>query len=111
MSFLFRKPDYQVMDCDTYKGDFADQHTLIDVRSQQEFAGGHLPNAINIPLDEVPDRLNDFPKDHPIVLVCASGNRSGQAAGFLVKNGYDASQVYNLKGGTMRWRMKGYPVE
>jgi len=62
--------------------------SIIDVRTPEEFSQGHFPNAINIPLDEVPQRLPEFrdmPK--PIVAYCRTGNRSGMAVSILQQNG------------------------
>lgn len=58
--------------------------TIIDVRTTQEFMDGHVPGTINIPLNEIPQRLDEIKAlPQPITLICASGNRSGQAAMFL----------------------------
>jgi phage shock protein E len=68
--------------------------TIVDVRTPGEFAMGHVEGSINIPLDRVPDEVAEFqsmPK--PIVLCCASGNRSGQATRFLLAQG--VTDVYN----------------
>jgi rhodanese-related sulfurtransferase len=95
-----------------YAERFADgneAHTLVDVRTRNEFNGGHLPGAMNIPLSDIGSRTDDIPTDKPIVVVCASGNRSKSAANKLTKAGFD--NVYNLKGGTMKWMMQGHPLE
>ncbi len=65
-----------------------DNVTIVDVRSTEEFAEQHYPGAINIPLDQVPQRINEF-KDFkmPIVVYCRSGIRSGMAVGSLKQNG------------------------
>lgn len=66
--------------------------TIIDVRSPEEFAGGHVAGSINIPLQEIPNKVMDIsvmPK--PIVLCCLSGGRSGQAATYLQKQGVDCT--------------------
>ena len=62
--------------------------TVVDVRSPQEFAGEHFPNAINIPLEQVQEKVNDF-KDmpKPIIAYCRSGNRSGMAVSMLKQAG------------------------
>lgn len=60
--------------------------TIVDVRSPSEFMGGHVVGSINIPLQEIPKRLVEIKKMKNIVLCCASGNRSGQAAQFLKQN-------------------------
>ncbi len=64
--------------------------TVVDVRTPGEFAGGHVPGSVNIPLNLVPERLEDFRKmKQPIVLCCASGGRSGQATNWLRAQGVD----------------------
>ncbi|MFN8286657.1 MAG: rhodanese-like domain-containing protein [Chitinophagales bacterium] len=63
--------------------------TIIDVRSPGEFMGGHVAGSINIPLQEVPARIEEFKKMKNIVLCCASGNRSGQATSFLKQHGVE----------------------
>lgn len=68
---------------------------LVDVRTTQEFTGGHLPGAVNIPLHELPARVDEVgPRDRPVVVYCLSGGRSAQAAGFLRSAGF--RQVMNL---------------
>ena len=63
---------------------------IIDVRTAEEFKGGNVPNSINIPLNEVPQRIDDFEDiDDPIILCCLSGGRSGQATGFLQSQGIE----------------------
>jgi phage shock protein E len=62
--------------------------TIVDVRSHAEFMGGHVAGSINIPLQEVPERMEDFKNmQQPVILCCASGNRSGQATNFLMSHG------------------------
>ncbi|BAJ02890.1 phage shock protein E [Shewanella violacea DSS12] len=69
--------------------------TVIDVRTAEEFAAGHLDNAINIPFEEIAVAINtlDIAKDTQIVLYCRSGRRSGIAFDTLVSEGY--TQSYN----------------
>lgn len=58
--------------------------TIIDVRTRQEFLGGHVAGSLNIPLQELPQRLDEIKAmAQPILLCCASGARSGQAAMYL----------------------------
>ena len=67
---------------------------LVDVRSPSEFQGGNVAGSINIPLDEVPDRLEEFKAmQGTIIVFCVSGVRSGQAAAFLGMHGVD--NIYN----------------
>ncbi|MGN6248586.1 MAG: rhodanese-like domain-containing protein [Ginsengibacter sp.] len=62
--------------------------TIIDVRTPGEFMGGNVAGSINIPLNEIPQRVNEIKSmPQPIVLCCASGARSGQATGFLKNYG------------------------
>tara|TARA_B100000902_G_scaffold399608_1_gene471320 strand:- start:17580 stop:17900 length:321 start_codon:yes stop_codon:yes gene_type:complete len=66
---------------------------IIDVRTPGEFVTGNVPESINIPLDEIIDRIDEIRVMQPVVLCCASGNRSGQAKLFLQSNGLE--EVYN----------------
>lgn len=64
--------------------------TVVDVRTRAEFMGGNVAGSINIPLNEIQARLDEIKNlKQPIVLCCASGNRSGQATAFLKNNGID----------------------
>lgn len=86
-------------------------HLILDVRTAQEFAEGHLPGAINIPHDVVrgdDPRLKDW-KDKPVLVYCRSGRRSGLAADKLEQAGF--SRVQKLKGDMPGWVQAGYPVE
>jgi phage shock protein E len=71
-----------------------DNATIVDVRTPEEYAGDHYPNAINIPLNEVPGRIEEFKQlKQPIVAYCRSGNRSGMAVSILKQSGL--TEVYN----------------
>ncbi len=62
--------------------------TIVDVRTPEEFAENHYPNAINIPLDQVVQRITEFKQmPKPIIAYCRSGNRSGMAISILKQNG------------------------
>jgi len=61
--------------------------TVVDVRTRAEFMGGHVKDSINIPLQELPERLEEIKKMENVVLCCASGNRSGQATAYLKQQG------------------------
>ncbi|MFN5416754.1 MAG: rhodanese-like domain-containing protein [Flavobacteriia bacterium] len=64
--------------------------TIIDVRSPGEFMGGHVAGSKNIPLQDVPNRIEEFKAmKQPLILCCASGNRSGQATQFLTAHGVE----------------------
>ncbi|ASK53632.1 rhodanese-like domain-containing protein [Vibrio tarriae] len=66
---------------------------LVDVRTTEEYAQGHLDNALNWPLSEVETAFQSIAKDRPIVVYCRSGNRSGMAQKHLIGQGY--TQVHN----------------
>lgn len=61
---------------------------IVDVRTPQEFSRGAYPGAVNIPVQALPGRLAEIPRDQPVVLYCASGMRSGAAARLLRQAGY-----------------------
>lgn len=81
---------------------------LLDVRQESEWEAGHAPMASSIPLSELPDHLEELPRDHLIVCACRSGGRSLRAATFLQENGFD---VVNLTGGMMAWFAEDLPFE
>ena len=82
---------------------------LVDVRTQEEWDEVHIPGSVLIPLDELPDRLGEVPRDKDIVVVCRSGNRSEEGAAILLKAGYES--VVGMDGGIRDWSAAGYPVE
>lgn len=86
--------------------------TLVDVRTREEVAAspmGRVPGSIVIPLGELRDRVDEVPRDRPIVCVCPAGARSAVAAGILENNG--ATEVANLRGGILAWRAAGLSIE
>ena len=66
---------------------------IIDVRTEEEFLEGNLNQSVNIPLHEVPERIEELKEMQPIVLCCRSGQRSGRAMDFLKSQGLE--EVYN----------------
>ncbi len=81
---------------------------VLDVRSKEEYAEGHIPDAVNIYVGELEERADEVPSDRPVVAVCGLGNRSGIGASILKRRGFE--RVYNLIGGMTAWRAKGYPT-
>jgi len=79
-----------------------DNVTLVDVRDEDEFADGHLPNAVNIPLNQLRQRLSELKPEHPVVVYCQSGQRSYYATRILMLNGF--SDVRNLSGAYATWK-------
>ena len=84
---------------------------ILDVRERDEFDGplGRIRGSKDIPLGELPARVDELARDRPVVAVCRSGARSAQAAVLLTKAGFP--NVANLAGGMLRWRGGGHPVE
>jgi len=83
--------------------------TVVDVRSATEWAAGHLPGAIHIPLGYLAERCRSLPADTPLVMQCQSGARSAIAASLLERLGF--ARVANLAGGFSAWTAAGLPVE
>ncbi|MCG8582842.1 MAG: rhodanese-like domain-containing protein [Bacteroidales bacterium] len=74
---------------------------LIDVREPAELLEGKIAGSINIPMQQVPERLDEIPKDQPVVIYCHLGIRSAHVIEFLSKQGYD--KLINLTGGYDAW--------
>ncbi len=81
---------------------------VLDVRTQEEWDEYHAPNTTLIPLDQLPARINEVPKDREILVVCRSGNRSQEGRDILLAAGYNAT---SMTGGLKEWYAKGYPIE
>ena len=84
----------------------ADGSNVVDVRSKAEYIMGHVKGSVNIPLNKVPERIEEIKAiGEPVVLCCASGGRSGQATEFLQAQGL--TEVYNGGG----WREVKHAME
>lgn len=83
--------------------------SVIDVRGANEWAEGRLPTATHIPVGYLADRLQEIPRDKPIVLQCQGGGRSSIAVSLLQRLG--VKNVINLEGGITAWAAAGLPVE
>lgn len=84
--------------------------TILDVRDAKEYADGHLPDAKNIPLAELDQRIGELDKfkSRSVIVVCKSGARAAAAAGKLAKAGF--ADVTNLDGGIAAWQKAGLPL-
>lgn len=85
--------------------------TILDVRTPEEFASGHIQGALNVPLNELPDRLASLKlsPSQEIVVHCQRGGRAASAESILRESGY--TQVRDLSGHMEAWKGGGYPVE
>ena len=81
---------------------------LLDVRTPQENSQARLAGTVLIPIGEFERRINEVPKNRPVIVYCAVGSRSKPVADFLVKNGY--KEVYNMSDGIMGWYRNGFPI-
>jgi rhodanese-related sulfurtransferase len=95
-------PEIDVETLDSYRA--SGEPVMIDVRQPDEYHDGHVPGAVLIPLDELPERVDDLPMDEPVYMVCETGVRSHHAAQWLLRQGYDAT---NVAGGTSAWVRAG----
>jgi rhodanese-related sulfurtransferase len=86
---------------------------VVDVRDARDFDGetGHVPGALNLPLGELPARIEELApwRLAGVVLICRTQVRSGQAARLLAKQGFSGLRV--VRGGMLAWRELGYPIE
>ncbi len=84
---------------------------IVDLREADEFAGGHVPEARNIPAGKLSDRLGEIEKfkERPLILCCASGVRSAKACEELKKQGF--TRLHSLDGGIDAWRQAGLPLK
>jgi rhodanese-related sulfurtransferase len=89
--------------------DLADDATILDVREPEEWAAGHAPGAIHIPLGDLPARLAELSDADAgtVAVTCRGGGRSSRAVAWLTQQGYD---VANLDGGMKAWQSAGKPM-
>lgn len=80
---------------------------LIDVREPDEYAAGHVPGAVNLPLSTIGEHLDELP-DGAFDVICQAGGRSARVVSALEARGHDAT---NVEGGTGEWAAAGFPIE
>ncbi len=83
---------------------------VLDVRRPGEYAGGHVPGAMTIPLNELQRRVGEIEDGEPLAVICAGGYRSSAAASILARHGY-RGELQNVSGGTSAWVREGYEIE
>lgn len=80
---------------------------LLDVREDDEWAAGHAPEAVHIPMGEVPARLAELPTDGELLVTCKAGGRSARVVAYLQQAGREA---VNVDGGMASWAAAGRPL-
>ncbi len=81
---------------------------VVDVREAGEYAEGHVPGVVHIPMGQLPARVDELRREQPVLVICASGNRSSAMTDYLASAGFDAASV---SGGTTAWACAGRPIE
>jgi rhodanese-related sulfurtransferase len=81
---------------------------LLDVREPNEFADVRVPGSLLVPMSQLGSRLDEIPKDRPVLVMCAMGSRSQQVAGYLLQQGWE--DVGNVAGGITTWERMGLEV-
>ena len=82
---------------------------VIDVRTPEEYASGHVPGAVNIPFDQVAERIAEIDAPHGVALYCMVGPRARKGEAALLGAGDE--KVFHLEGGLAAWQAAGLPVE
>jgi rhodanese-related sulfurtransferase len=82
---------------------------VIDVRTPEEYASGHIPGAVNVPFDQVAQRIDEIDAPHGVALYCMIGPRARKGESALLAAGYD--KVFHLEGGLAAWQAAELPVE
>jgi rhodanese-related sulfurtransferase len=81
---------------------------VLDVRERDEFIRARIDGSLFIPMSQLGARLFEVPKDRPVLVICASGNRSATVTGHLLASGW--TDVANVAGGISTWERMGLPV-
>ena len=81
---------------------------FIDVRRPDEYAEGHIKDAIFIPVNDVLARIDELPEDKKLLFICAAGVRSGLACEMAAAMGVDPERLFNIEAGTGEWIEKGH---
>jgi phage shock protein E len=85
------------------------EYFILDVRTREEYDAGHIAGSVLIPNEVLLNRLDEVPRDKPILVYCRSGRRGAISSQDLIDNGF--SEVYNMEGGIAAWQNAGYPVQ
>lgn len=101
--------DVSIQTVATLREESSEDVFVLDVREQWEYDAGHIPGVVHIPMGEIADRLNEIPKDQPVIVTCQVGGRSHQMTNTLQQAGF--TNVHNMLGGFAAWEQAGYEVE
>ena len=82
---------------------------LLDVRTPEEYRQAHLRGSVLIPLGELGKRVQEIPRNRPLLVYCAVGARSVSAAGYLATRGFP--DIYQMSDGLVGWYKNGFPIE
>ena len=108
MLFGRRKPGIAEVDVNAARAaQESGEAALLDVREDDEWAAGHAPGALHIPLGQVAARASELPAG-PVNVICHAGGRSAQACAVLAGQG--RAEVANVRGGMLAWAQAGLPV-
>ncbi len=88
--------------------DHGGRHTVLDVRTENEWHAGHIEGALHIHGGTLQERFGEIPRDRPVAVICGSGYRASIAASFLQREGYE--NLSNVLGGMSAWKAAGFPM-
>lgn len=103
------KTSYKNVSVQDLKGASGSGYVVLDVRTPEEYASGHVPGARLMPVDEVPGRTGELSKDTTYYVICRTGHRSTIASEALAKAGF--KDIRNVEGGIQAWEAAGFAVE
>ncbi len=87
--------------------DVAGDAYILDVREPHEWLDSHVDGSVHVPMQTLPDRVDELPRDRTITVLCAVGGRSAHVTAWLLEQGFDA---VNVDGGIYAWREAGRPI-
>ena len=87
-----------------------DDVVFVDVRRPDEYAQGHIKDALFIPVDDILARIDELPEDKKLLFICAQGVRSGLACEMAAAMGIEPERLFNIEEGTPTWVEKGHPT-
>ncbi len=87
-----------------------DNTVVVDVRRDDEWVSGHITGAIHVPIDDLPDRIDEVPHGKKVLFICAVGVRSGLACEVAASMGYETENLFNIEDGTPAWIAANHPT-